>query len=231
MTQTTLSNAEQFRQSFREEAREILTDLEAALLELGEAGTNSEIVGRIFRGLHTIKGSGAMFGFGSLAAFVHDLETTYDRVRDGRLAMSRELVDLTLAALDQIAAMLEEGSIGATTADPVACDRILQAVRVLAGLGGNAGSIDGKISAEPARPIVCAGDMRMWHIDFAPGADLMRDGANPYLLLKELRGLGALSVRALMDTVPPLTEMDPERCYVRWDLELVTAYGLEAIRD
>ena len=50
------TNPDQFRQSFREEAREILVDLESALLELNENRTDQELVGRVFRALHTIKG-------------------------------------------------------------------------------------------------------------------------------------------------------------------------------
>ncbi len=106
--QSVAGSTEQFKQSFREEAREILTDLEAALLELNENRNDAELVGRIFRGLHTIKGSGSMFGFERMAAFTHDLETAFDQVRNGMLDVSSELIDLTLAALDQINAMLEE---------------------------------------------------------------------------------------------------------------------------
>ena len=77
---------DQFRQAFRDEAREILVDLEAALLELNENRDDAELVGRAFRALHTIKGSGAMFGFDALAAFTHGLENAFDEVRSGRLA-------------------------------------------------------------------------------------------------------------------------------------------------
>jgi len=63
MQSINLGNAEQFKQSFREEAHEILVDLEAALLELNDTPADVELVGRVFRGLHTIKGSGSMFGF------------------------------------------------------------------------------------------------------------------------------------------------------------------------
>jgi chemotaxis protein histidine kinase CheA len=111
------SNAEQFKQSFREEAREILTELESALLALNENPKDTELVSRIFRGLHTIKGSGAMFGFEKLASFTHNLETAFDEVRTGRLQISAELIDLTLAALDQIRALLEEGAAGAAPVD------------------------------------------------------------------------------------------------------------------
>jgi two-component system chemotaxis sensor kinase CheA len=228
------SNAEQFKQSFREEAREILTELESALLELNENPGDTELVSRIFRGLHTIKGSGAMFGFEKLASFTHNLETAFDEVRTGRLQISAELIDLTLTALDQIRAMLEEDLGGAPPADPVACAEILEQVRCLAGI---APSGPKEAAHEPAGVAVAHGDrevsgpMRDWHISFAPGPDLLRCGANPLLLLRELGEMGDLSVHADMAAIPPLTELDPERCYIAWDLELHTAADRGAIRD
>jgi two-component system, chemotaxis family, sensor kinase CheA len=230
MSQTVFGNAELFKQSFREEAREILTDLEAAVLDLNANRSDLEVVRRIFRGLHTIKGSGAMFGFERLAAFTHHLEAAFDMVRNGSLEVSPGLIDQTLAAIDQITAMLGEGSPGVATADPAACDRILLAVRDLAGVGADA---EPKRPSEPAPDDVPAaiGPGRAWRIRFAPGPDLMRYGASPLLLLRELGQLGSLSVKAVMDGIPPLEEMDPERCYVRWEMALTTAAELEAIRD
>ena len=99
-------NLDTFRQSFREEAGEILVELESALLTLNENPSDVEIVGRVFRSLHTIKGSGAMFGFDELASFTHSLETAFDEVRNGRLTITPSLIDLTLGALDQIRRML-----------------------------------------------------------------------------------------------------------------------------
>src|SRR5579862_9176656 len=101
------NQVDKYKQAFQEEAREILVDLEAALLELNENPGDKELVGRAFRALNTIKGSGAMFGFNELAAFTHNLETAFDEVRGGRLNVTSELVDLTLAALDQIKIMLD----------------------------------------------------------------------------------------------------------------------------
>lgn len=223
-------NAEQFKISFREEAREILTELESALLELHENRGDKEVVGRIFRGMHTIKGSGAMFGFERLAAFTHDLETAYDLVRNGRLEVTSELVDLTLGALDQIAAMLNEGTEGAVPADPAACAGILANVRRLASIEEETKPVK-KNEAAPVQEAVSAGPTQNWHIRFAPGPDLMRYGAKPSLLLNELGQLGKLTVKAILDTVPPLGEIDPERCYIRWEMDLATGAGQEAIRD
>ena len=221
-------NADQFKQSFREEAREILVELEAALLELNENRGDMELVSRVFRALHTIKGSGAMFGFEDLAAFTHNLENAFDEVRNGRLEVSSELVDLTLAALDQIRAMLEEGAQGAPAADSAACAEILAQVRRLTGKPESR-QAEKKAAAALTEP--AAGRMRDWYIRFAPGPDMMRCGANPLLLLRELRQLGGLSVKASMAAIPPLAELDPERCYISWEMVLATAAEGDDLRD
>src|ERR1700728_4619227 len=170
MSQNVQGSAEQFRQSFREEAREILAGLESALLELNENRGDAEVIGRIFRGLHTIKGSGAMFGFERLAEFTHHLESAFYKVRNGRLGVAAELVDLPLAALDQIAAMLEEET---EAGDPAACSRILDNVRRLAGIEEIAQQMRCGEQA-PSGPAALGGAIPHWRIWFAPGPDLMR---------------------------------------------------------
>ena len=224
MNQATAGSTDQFKQSFREEAREILVELEAALLELNENPGSNDLVGRVFRALHTIKGSGAMFGFDKLAAFTHNLETAFDQVRNGKLAITPELIDLTLAALDQIKVMLEDGA-----ETPEACAEMLARVRRLADIPSRASDGDHAASPVPAPPPT--GARRAWRILFAPGPDFMRNGANPLLLLRELGQLGSLSVVADAAAVPPLGELDPERCFLRWEMTLATAAEPEAIRD
>lgn len=98
---------DRFKAAFQEEARELLSELEAALLELDGQRDDPEIVGRAFRALHTIKGSGAMFGFDELAAFAHNLEAVFDQLRKGELAATADLIRLSLAAGDQLKTMLD----------------------------------------------------------------------------------------------------------------------------
>ncbi|MEW6221575.1 MAG: Hpt domain-containing protein [Thermodesulfobacteriota bacterium] len=93
---------------FRAEAEELLDDLEAALLELEARPDDRELVNRVFRALHTVKGSGKMFGFDAIAAFVHQVETVYDAVRDGRLTVDGELISRTLAARDVVRRLLRD---------------------------------------------------------------------------------------------------------------------------
>ncbi|MGC2638127.1 MAG: Hpt domain-containing protein, partial [Acidobacteriaceae bacterium] len=232
------NNPEAFRAAFREEAREILADLEASLLELNQRPGDAELVGRVFRALHTLKGSGAMFGFDDLAAFTHNLENAFDEVRKGRLAVTVELVDLALSALDQIRAMVETRA-GDAAVDPDLCAKILERVsRVTRGAEpqDECATAATLASQEPGDRTERGNNMletpqRRWRIAFAPGPELMRRGADPLLLLRELRQMGVLEARAHIEDLPSLDEMDPVRCYARWEMTLTTAESADAIRD
>ncbi len=95
------------RAVFLIEATEILEKLEESLLELEESLDNIDLVVSVFRALHTIKSSGAMFGFDRVSAFTHEVETVFDEVRSAHMPVSRELIDLTLSSRDIIRGMLD----------------------------------------------------------------------------------------------------------------------------
>ncbi|NBT53099.1 MAG: chemotaxis protein CheA, partial [Marivivens sp.] len=87
---------------FQEELAELLESLERGLVDLQESPEDAGLINQVFRDLHTVKGSGAMFGFTDLAAFIHDFETAFEKVRAGAVPVTPELVRLGLAARDQI---------------------------------------------------------------------------------------------------------------------------------
>ena len=224
---STPAGTDQFRAAFREEAREILVELETSLLELNEHRGDKDLIGRAFRALHTIKGSGAMFGFDALAAFTHNLENAFDEVRSGRLAVTAELVDLTLTALDHVRDFLEESP----KDNRLACDQLLERLRAMT-VTRNQGPAETTTSLNS----ICdhsdkSGCDGVWTIHFAPGPHLMRGGSDPLLLIRELSGLGELAATISMASLPPLAELDPERCYIAWDFILRTSANLDAIRD
>ncbi|NJK87492.1 MAG: hypothetical protein HC906_17425 [Bacteroidales bacterium] len=55
--------------------------MEQSLLLLENDPDNKDIIEKIFRAMHTLKGAGAMFGFEKISEFTHDLETVYDMIR------------------------------------------------------------------------------------------------------------------------------------------------------
>src|SRR5512134_829714 len=93
------------REMFKSEAYELLGELENALLALEESPREKEVISRVFRALHTIKGSGAACGFDAISHFAHEVEAVYDAIRNDKMAATREIINLTLAARDQISAL------------------------------------------------------------------------------------------------------------------------------
>jgi len=215
---------DQHRQAFKEEAYELLTELESSLLELEERPDDQDLIGRVFRAMHTIKGSGSMFGFDDIAGFTHEVETIFDMVRNGKLQVTGRLVNLTLAARDQIRAMLDAADSGAGT-DLEATAGIIVGLRELAGFQGAEAPVQKEEAKEAPR------DPVTYRIRFVPSRDIFITGTNPLTLLAELKELGTCTVVAQTGGFPSLEEMDPEGCYVYWDLILTTDQGENAIRD
>jgi len=212
---------------FKEEAHELLAELESSLLALEDAPGDRELIARIFRAMHTIKGSGAMFGFDEMAAFTHEIETVYDLVRNGKTGVTKTLIDLTLSACDHIRDMVEEKE----DVDRETVDNLTNAFREFmtpAGVGSPAGQ---SAAREPQNAAEPTHDDVTYRIRFQPDKNIFTQGTNPTLLLDELRALGACTVTAQTDLIPQVDELDPESCYVFWDITLTTAQGIDAIKD
>ncbi|WP_028571533.1 chemotaxis protein CheA [Desulfonatronum lacustre] len=88
---------------FLEEAQEIVTNLNQSLLELERTPEGKdELINDIFRYMHNLKGNSGLLGFSELNALAHEAESLLGQVRKGEIALERDLIDLLLAATDQV---------------------------------------------------------------------------------------------------------------------------------
>ncbi len=211
-------------ETFKDEAMELLQELEESLLALEETPEDQGLIDRVFRALHTLKGSGGLAGFEDVSSFCHEAETVFELVRSGDLKADRELVSLTLAAQDHLKGMVltEFG------ADPVDDERTAELVAAFQILLPFAEQQVEKISEQALRQESIQSTYR---IRFRPQPNLFRLGVQPQFLLSELAHLGEAIIVAQLDAVPPLDELDPEECWVYWDILLTTAEDKDAIRD
>ncbi len=224
--------SDQHIEVFREEAAELLTSLESALLELEESPQDEELVAQVFRAMHTIKGSGAMFGFDEVAEFTHEVETVFDLVRKGELPVSGHLVSHSLAARDYIRSLLEEEN-----GDPVDRTRgreLMQTFRSMVTTSQDPASP----TPEPAdkastisEDVFSSTDEATYRIRLRLAEDISTSGTRPESLLRELTELGPCRVVAHPEAIPLLDNFDSEHCYVHWDVILHTARGINAIKD
>ncbi|MBY5809298.1 chemotaxis protein CheA [Rhizobium leguminosarum] len=209
---------------FRTEAAECLEAIEAGLLDLTHQLDNKDLVDAVFRGLHTLKGSGAMFGFEALAAFTHHCETAFDRVRKGEVAATSELVAAVLAAQDHMRALVNQPD----------ADHGDTGHKLLAQLQAAVGGKEAAPAAVPASAAVREAPAKKtnnWRIRFSLPANSMANGTNPLGLLDELRDLGECTVRANTSAIPSLDALTPTELHISWDVTLTSEQDRSAIDD
>jgi len=195
--------------TFRQEAADLLDKLEAALLDLGHRPDDRDLINTAFRALHTIKGSGSMFGFDRVAAFTHEFETAFDLLRQGRIAVTSDIVAVSLAARDQIRALIEDDG-----ADDIIGEAILDELRRYVGTGADNGPSPPPATAAAPPPA----DGWSVRITFEP--EILANGTNPLVLLDDLRALGPCAIEADLSRLPPLDRLDPVACLLGWTVRL-----------
>ncbi|OGR01411.1 MAG: chemotaxis protein CheA [Deltaproteobacteria bacterium RIFOXYD12_FULL_50_9] len=206
-----------FGEIFREEATELLAELEEALLELESRPEDLALVSRVFRAMHTIKGSGAMFGFDRIADFTHHVETVFDKVRNGVVPVTAGLINQTLASRDHIKKLLALGN----TVDPAvsaAGQQIIAAMQSMVAAGGQA-----KPAAPPVQPAAVENSGRTnFYIHFEPLPAFYDNGGDPEQLLDELRTIGEVTI---------FSDNKGQACTEFYDILLSTTKDLNAVKD
>ena len=221
----------QFHDAFFDESFEALDTMEAALLKLNVGAPEPEVVNTIFRVAHSIKGGSATFGFAEVASFTHTCETLLDELRGNRMQVSRYITDLLLKSVDIMREMLRavqhKSPVDAQRVADVQFDLELAIVQKSA-------PAPVAIAPPPPTEVVDATPARQrgahrWRIQFRPYPQLFAHGNDPLRMLRELADLGDLEVEVATKNLPGLRELDPESCYLSWELTVTTDATREVI--
>lgn len=216
------------REVFRQEAADLLSELEAALLDLEARPTDHSCIDRVFRAMHTLKGSGATSGFAEISDFLHKVEDVYNAAREDKLRLDTLAIDLTLQLCDAVQRFLSAGPSGDPAVLSAAQPQLEQLLAFLP--KRSAGEAQQATAGDPVESGTGTATPR-WLITFRPHADFFRSGTEPGMFLDDLRALGEARIRLLTDTLPSLANFDPESCYLAWEIELSTTAGEQAIKD
>jgi len=209
------------REIFRLEAADLLQELEAALLELEGDPAATATIDRVFRVMHTLKGSGATSGFQDLSDFLHHVEEVFTAAREQRLQVNSEMIGLTLRLADVVSRYL--------AAPPADASGVLDAARDdLAALLAHLPKKEP--AGGDAAPQAASQQPNTFHILFRPGPQIFRSGFDPGMFLDDLRALGPCVVHGFTNRLPPLATLDPEDCHLRWEIDLTTARSEDDVR-
>ena len=209
------------------ECRELLEDMEAALLAVEHAQDQSEIINAVFRAAHTIKGSSGLFSLDHVVAFTHVVESVLDRVRSGKLVLNGELVSLLLGCSDHMRALVDGVASGEQSGTPElaqAGEPLTKQLRVYLDGGAAAASAAPAPAAAPETDRVrringTQVDTDHWHISVRFGSDVLRNGMDPMSFIRYLTTLGQITaIATVADALPDAAEMDPETCYLGFEI-------------
>jgi two-component system chemotaxis sensor kinase CheA len=218
---------DKFKAKFVEESLDNLQDLEEALLLLEKDKSDKEIIERIFRAMHSLKGGGAMFGFNDLSEFTHHLETVFDWVRNGKLSVSDDLISLTFKASDQIKHFLDVGDLSDETEKKELFVFTTQIQQFVSNPLGTPEKSD--VSVTDVEEV--DDDSKTFFIQIRPHVNILQNGTNPLFLLDDLHALGEARVISYHEKIPEFSELNTEDCYISWDVFLNTSESLNEIQD
>jgi len=228
--------------TFVEESRELLSQLEEALLYIEIAAQDEDTVNAMFRAAHTIKGSAGLFALDAVVAFTHVVENVMDKVRSGALRITPDLAAVLLPCCDHIGALISESiaNDGQASAPTLAAGELL--LQKLSAYSDTAShDSDGAKTTTPAHVSAdagpaAAGDFTVaadtWHLSLRFGADVLRNGMDPASFLRYLGKLGTLvSITTVFDELPDIDAMDPESCYIGFEIDFKSPAGKKEIED
>lgn len=220
---------------FYTEARQLLGEVESYVLQLEQDPHDTETLNAAFRAAHTIKGSAGVFGLSVITHFVHDLETVLDRVRNGEIGFDATMSTLVLECRDHISNLvdaIEGGASAETVGDDLApvqaqLTRRLQAYLLDADKPLAHPGLDAQL-----KPEVQDTSEALWHISVRLGKSTLCDGFDPAPIFAYLSTYGTIeTIVPVLDKLPAFSDLDPEGCYLGFELRFCTDKGQPEIEE
>lgn len=212
-----------------QESRELLSAMEAGLLDIENHGMSGDAINAVFRAAHTIKGSAGLFGLENIVSFTHVMENVLDRVRSGRLTLDDDLFSLLLVSGDYMSRLIDTIENGEEGSEPDAPlrSRLLEQLNTY--LPEATVKISKKEKAETDGERVSSDN---WHISLRLSPDVLRSGMDPISFLRYLEKLGQIIyLETITDALPSVEEMDPETLYFGYEIAFASNASKQQIED
>ena len=218
------------------EAREQLEAMEAGLMQLEQGDRDPETINAVFRAAHTIKGGAGVVEIHSVEKFTHVLENVLDRLRNGEIEVSGDMVSALLAGCDHIGALLgvvQSGELEPGTELHTAGEAIADQLRPFLGgfvQAGQAAGLDEADSDDLQRSDRDGSSNDCWHISVRFGLSVLKNGMDPLAFLRYLLNLGEIAhITTISDALPEADQMDPECCYLGFEISFRSHASKDAI--
>jgi two-component system chemotaxis sensor kinase CheA len=220
---------DELQQAFVQESGEQLEQLEDTLLLLEKNPDDAEAINTLFRSAHTIKGAAGVVECDYIVSFTHVVENLLDQLREGNLTVTPDMIALLLRCKDQMGALLD---VFANEQGRPSDELISQGEKLIRQLktylpGGNEPET---LPAQESQKLESVGggvmDNDSWHISVRFASHVLKNGMDPLSFLRYLATLGEIAhLETLFDSMPAAEEMDPEACYLGFEIDLKSSAG------
>ena len=221
------------------ECQELLQLMEDSLIGINNNPDIVESIADIFRSAYTIKGTAGIFSLDGIVAFAHVVESMLDRVRAGHLKLDENMITLLLACKDHIGELVASIDDGKLTIDD---EKKQIENKLTAQLYNYIESSDHFMAEESANSSadnvstatspIAAIHNENWHISVRFKENVLRDGMDPLSFLRYLGKIGNIkSIVTICDALPAAEEMDPESCYLAYEINFYSDADKETIEN
>ena len=204
---------QQFKQKYVEEVNDMLNDMEGSILTLEQDPSSIEEINQVFRVMHTIKGTSAMYDFKTVEKITHDVESIYSKIRDTQGSVSKDVSTLTLECVDLLRKLLNQPS----SDDDALVDDFLARVAAINGQPAHPVSMGG--DQDGGGEILAATAKATYYVMFAPEADITNRGVNIKGILDSIQELGENTV---FTRSWPDSEANNGKFYMYWEAVFAT---------
>lgn len=206
------SSLQQFKQKYVEEVNDMLNEMEEAILTLEQDPSNIDEINQVFRVMHTIKGTSAMYDFKTVEKITHDVESIYSKIRDTQGSVSKDVSTLTLECVDLLRQLLNQPS----DDDGTLVDDFLARVAEINGDHSNASQNAGTQQDNDKHP---KKSIATYYVMFAPEADITNRGVNIKGILDSIKELGE---NTILTRSWPDDLADNGKFYMYWEAVFAT---------
>lgn len=211
---------EELVQVFLEESREILQQLENDLLDMEKNPGDSELIKRIFRAAHTIKGSAGLTGLDTISSLAHRLEDVLDQVRSTSEPMSKECFDTVFRSMDMLNRMVEMTASGERISSGMASELKEQLAFFITGKENEMSRTVEPVNSDKWIENTTKSIFKIT-LRFKP--DILESGHDPLRFITELQEKGQLlDVNVNFSKLPGIYDLDPYNVYLTWAVFLET---------
>ncbi len=213
-------------QVFSDEAEDLLSLAEQALLNMDNLDDVEDTVGDLFRTFHTIKGAAGLFGLDSIVEFTHIVENLLGKIREGLIHVDEEMVSLFLNCRDHLEKLVESALSGVQSLDEslkqVDAELVAQ-LNTYLGVPVESETVEQPLSVTPPEAGEEGVENKNWHISLRFGSDALRNGMDPASFINYLGKVGELaSITLIDDAIPQWRDYDPESCYLGFEIVLIS---------